>query len=106
MPTHNLFDVARMPASARIDKGIRGEFVLEQDGARKVIAESMGASQVSVLAAGQSPRRIESHVGRIPPAAPRRYQDFTVTEGRPPRQLRRHPPRPVKRLPLRQDRGS
>jgi hypothetical protein len=86
-----------MPASTRIDKGIRAEFVLEQDGVRKVVAQSMDASQAITLAAGQSPRRIESHVGRTPPAAPRRYQDFEVTEGRPPRQLRRHPHQPIRK---------
>ncbi len=106
MPLRAMFDVARMPVSTRIDKGIRAELVLEQDGVRKVVAQSIDANQARVLAAGQSPHRIESHVGRTPPAAPRRYQDFDVTEGRPPRQLRRHPPRPIKRFATRQHRGG
>jgi hypothetical protein len=95
LPLRTMFDLERMPPEARIDKGIRAEFVIRQDGVKKVIAESMGAGQVAALAAGRSPRRIESHVGRVPPPAPRRYEEFTVIEGRPPRRTRRHPPRPV-----------
>lgn len=91
-----MFDVERVPPEARIDKGIRAEVAIEQDGVRKVVAESAEAAQVAELAAGRSPRRIESHIGRVPPSAPRRFQEFTVIEGRPPRRTRRHPARPVK----------
>jgi hypothetical protein len=92
-----MFDVERLAANMRIDKGIHADVVLERDGIRSVIAESVDAASVAELAAGRSSRLIESHVGRVPPEAPRRAEVLTVIEGHPPRRLRRHPPADGKR---------